>query len=204
MTYTSRHDFPETLPDAKTQYCWQCKAPGAYKAGTDPVRYQCDACGQASERVLIYDPNMQQYFDEQDRLVHESCGVFIQRADGKLLLFQRTKFPYLLTIPAGHLEQGEDPLEAAIRETEEEVGIRPDELTLLYKGTIEPEPCLGGADIHHWHAYACRVEGDNHVQLDEEGSGWGWYSTNNLTDENTVQPVMYLLRQEAVLKKLGL
>ncbi|HSH55954.1 MAG TPA: NUDIX hydrolase [Candidatus Limnocylindrales bacterium] len=193
MTYTSRSDFPDTFPDTKTQYCWQCKATGVSKVGTDPVKYQCETCSAVSDRVLIYDPNMQMYFDEQERLVHESCGVFIMRGDGKILLFQRTKFPYLLTIPAGHIEQGEEPLAAAKRESEEEVGIKADNLTVLFDGTIEGDSCLGGADIHNWHAYTQKITDGADVVLDEEGSDWGWYDRSELSSANTVQPVLYIL-----------
>jgi ADP-ribose pyrophosphatase YjhB (NUDIX family) len=198
MRYTSRQDFPPIFPSTKTQYCWQCKTPGAVKIGTDPVTYDCQACGRQSERVLIFDPNMQMHFDDKARLVHESCGVFVTRADGKLLLFKRTKFPYLLTIPAGHMEIGEAADDCARRETEEEVGISPGTLTRAYTGDIVGDSCLGGADIHHWHAYACLAEAAAEIRLDAEGSAWNWYDIGELTAENTVQPVMFLLQDSAV------
>jgi 8-oxo-dGTP pyrophosphatase MutT (NUDIX family) len=202
MHYTSRQDFPGTLPDTKTQYCWHCKSPGAQKTGTDPVEHACAVCGRTSPRVLIHDPNMQAYFDDNGRLVHESCGFILVRRDGKLLLFKRTKFPYLLTIPAGHLEQGEDPAVCAVRETEEEVGVTPTESVELFNGTIEGDSCLGGADIHLWYAYGSLLGDDASVKLDGEGSSWGWYDRAELNAENTVQPLLYLLADKEVIDKL--
>ncbi|MBX6334239.1 NUDIX hydrolase [Candidatus Saccharibacteria bacterium] len=141
---------------------------------------------------------MQQYFDEQDRLVHESCGVFLIKADSKLLLFRRTKFPYLLTIPAGHLVIGEDPKTAALRETREEVGIALSRLEKIFEGVIEGDSCQGGADIHHWNAFAGVVDNTVNVTLDSEGTSWGWFDRRELTEHNTVQPVLHLLAQEKV------
>jgi 8-oxo-dGTP pyrophosphatase MutT (NUDIX family) len=202
MTFTKRSDFPETLPTDKTQYCWHCHSPGAEKQGTNPVSYYCAACGQNAERVLIHDPHMQAHFDAQERLVHESCGVFLFRRDGKVLLFKRTKFPFLLTIPAGHLEDNEDPLSCARRETQEEVGIAVDALAHLYEGNIIGDSCLGGADIHHWNAYGAVVADNVAVKLDSEGESWQWYDLTQLTPDNTVQPVLFLLAQPDLQKAL--
>jgi ADP-ribose pyrophosphatase YjhB (NUDIX family) len=145
---------------------------------------------------------MQMHFDNNGRLIHESCGVIITNRAGKLLLFKRTKFPYLLTIPAGHLEIGEAPLTCAGRETEEEIGVRPENLIELFVGDIEGDSCLGGADIHHWYAYGCVVDDAIKVQLDGEGLSWGWYDKQDLSSKNTVQPVMYLIGKDEVTRRL--
>jgi len=202
--YTTRSDFPELLPSKKTQYCWDCHAPGAYKIEDKLVQYGCNDCSTISDRVLIHDPNMQSYFDEQDRLVHEGCGMFMISPEGKLLLFKRRKYPYLLTIPAGHLEQGEQPGPAAIRETEEEVGIKVTSILPVFSGAIEGDSCLGGADIHSWDAFATVIPKNSKPRLDGEGSAWGWYSPSALTASNTVQPVLYMLQQTAVKQALGI
>lgn len=197
MNYTKRSDFPAELPDKKTQYCWICHSSGAIRRDQDGiVSYFCDTCGASSPRVLIYDPQMIAWFDGKDRLVHESCGVFLKRSDEKLLLFKRTKFPYLLTIPAGHLEINEQPDLCAIRETEEEVGLKVAEIKKVFEGNIEGDSCLGGADIHKWHAYVADINPtqENDIKLDEEGSGWDWYDISDLNKENTVQPVLYIIK----------
>ncbi len=54
----------------------------------------------------------------------------------KLLMFKRSKdkkrFPGWWALPGGHIDQGEDPLQAAIREVQEETGviITPEEIKL--------------------------------------------------------------------------
>lgn len=197
-SYTKRSDFPKVLPSVTRQYCWQCHADGAVRRDHDGVvSYSCLACGADSPRVLVYDPKMVLWFDDEERLVHEGCGVFVRQADGKLLLFQRTKYPYLLTIPAGHMENGEAPDLCAVRETKEEIGIQPTNLRKVFEGVIEGDSCLGGADIHYWHAYVSTIDARQApaVQLDEEGASWGWYDPRDLHAGNTVQPVLYLMQQ---------
>ncbi len=199
MTYTTRSDFPDALPNTKTHYCWSCHASGAYRKDLDDgtIVYACSVCGAESPRVLIHDPRMSAWFEDQKRLIHESCGIFITRGDGKLLLFQRTKFPYLLTIPAGHLEVGEGPDVCAVRECEEEVGISPRRVQKIFEGNVEGDSCLGGADIHKWHVYTAAIDDAQQaaIKLDEEGSAWDWYSRDELNADNTVYPVIHLLTQ---------
>ncbi len=89
--------------------------------------YHCNTCVKLSERVLIYDPSMMQSFNEKGDLVHYSAGVLLLNDTKELLLFLRTKYPFLYTIPAGHISKGEDPKEAALRETEEEVYVALDD-----------------------------------------------------------------------------
>ncbi len=204
MRYTVRTDFPAVMPPAKTGYCWHCHAPGPMKRGIRHVRYVCEICGRTSGRVLIYDPNMAMSFDEQDRLVHKSCGVLVTRHDGKLLLFQRAKFPYLLTLPAGHVEAGDRDMEARARlEMQEEIGLAPEQFWPAFQGQIVGDSCLGGADIHDWFAYAATVADDSSLALDEEGVGWGWYDAATLHKSNTVQPLLYILDQPSVQTTLS-
>jgi 8-oxo-dGTP pyrophosphatase MutT (NUDIX family) len=57
------------------------------------------------------------------------CGIIILRKDGAALLQHRDNIPTindpgLWVIPGGHLEHDENPLEAAVREVEEETCYR--------------------------------------------------------------------------------
>lgn len=162
--------------------------------GCDHINYYCSYCGKHSDRVLIFDPFMQMNFDTKGNLVHKSCGIFITNRNGKVLLFRRTKFPFLLTIPAGHLGIGENPESAAIREAKEEVGIEINDMEEIFSGTVYGDACLGGADIHYWTAYRALLDDEAiSISLDEEGKYWGWYEPDELSPENTVQPVLHIL-----------
>ena len=56
-----------------------------------------------------------------------SIYLIIRNKEGKILLQRRqgTKlWPGFLALPAGHVDEGEDPYEASIREAREELGIK--------------------------------------------------------------------------------
>jgi 8-oxo-dGTP pyrophosphatase MutT (NUDIX family) len=64
--------------------------------------------------------------------------------------------------PAGAVEQGEDPRDAASRELREETGWRAGKLTLL--GRVQPNPAFMGNWCHTWLAEELTLEGA--VRLD--------------------------------------
>lgn len=73
----------------------------------------------------------------------KSVGVVVV-SNGKILCGTRhNDFGYgLICGPGGHIEDGETAEEAAIRETEEEFGITPKDLTLIGYGPVEPDTGL--------------------------------------------------------------
>lgn len=74
-------------------------------------------------------------------VVEHSGGVCVApyTEDGDLIFVKQFRYPYkttLLELPAGKLEKGEDPLEAGMRELEEECGVIAE--TVIPLGTIYP------------------------------------------------------------------
>lgn len=70
------------------------------------------------------------------------CVVAIQ--DGNLLMVEQYRYAYgkvLIELPAGKLEVGEVPELAAIRELEEEVGVRADSVELICTAAPTPAYC---------------------------------------------------------------
>ncbi len=62
-----------------------------------------------------------------------ACVLYVE--DGKVLLVRQYRYAYgehLYELPAGKLNEGEDPAKAAFRELEEEAGIIAEKLELLY------------------------------------------------------------------------
>ena len=77
------------------------------------------------------------------REVVEHCGgsAVLCEKDGKVLLVKQFRYPYkeeLWEIPAGKLNPGEDPKETALRELEEECGVKAKRVSLLYE--VYPTP----------------------------------------------------------------
>ncbi len=92
-----------------------------------------------------------------------ACVLFVK--DGKVLLVRQYRYAYgesIYEIPAGKLEKGEDPMQAAARELEEEGGVRADELRLLY--IVYPTPGYTNEKIYVYEAISAR---ETQAHLDE-------------------------------------
>lgn len=81
-----------------------------------------------------------------------ACVLYVE--DGKVLLVRQFRYAYgesIYEIPAGKLEVGEDPKEAAARELEEEAGVKAERLELLF--TLYPTPGYTNEKIYIYRAY---------------------------------------------------
>ena len=111
---------------------------GAY--GADPSRYQF------IPRVLLI-------------VTHEDRVLLIRRSLAKKL------WPGKYNAPGGHVEMGEDPHEAGLRELAEETGVMVDALAL--RGLIVAETGLAGSGIL---VFVFRAEAPNpQLQASSEG-----------------------------------
>ncbi len=101
-------------------------------------------------------------------VVHHSGGaavLFVK--DNKILLERQFRFPYnkvIWEIPAGKLNKGEDPLDAAKRELEEETGFRAENLRHLID--IYPSPGYTDEIIYIYLADGADMVG-SHLDEDE-------------------------------------
>jgi len=202
---SKRSDFPPELPAVHTKYCFVCGASTivkVVKAIDSGVQYVffCSTCQTESERVRIWDPHMIQSFNADEELIHEGAGVIVQNERSEILLFMRSKYPFLWTIPGGHMSLGEDPKAAALRELAEEAGLTLSEATLVYTGTIDGDECMGGADVHVWHLFHA-ITSNTAVVLDEEGNSFAWFGLEALP-KNLTFPVQYLLGLPVVQEAL--
>jgi len=118
-----------------------------------------------------------------------SASVFLHR-DGEILILKRAG-GYASGgwfVPGGHVEFGETPLQAAVRETEEEAGIVLDPATLSLVGvtTYYPEP-----DLQHLGViYLAPCPAEAECVLNEEHAGFRWvtpeyYRRRFLDEERT-------------------
>lgn len=118
--------------------------------------------------------------------VHYSAGAFIKNDKGQFLLIDRLKKPFGFACPAGHVDEGETPSEAIIREVEEETGLV---VKFMLKHDtseytdIPQETCSRGVSIHEWSIFSVVAEGELIFKADEVKS-IGWYSVEEIKELN--------------------
>lgn len=123
----------EKNKDPGTEGSASTAAPAATKLPQDMSEQEKEKTGQDNDNSDSEEPNT-------SSSKTASVGVICVR-DGKILMAQRKKGQSvgLFGGPGGHIERGETPEQAAFRETEEEFGISPKDLTFLGYGPTEQE-----------------------------------------------------------------
>ncbi len=90
------------------------------------------------------------------------CVAALTENNG-LLFVRQFRYPYskvLLELPAGKLEKGEDPLQAGLRELEEECGVKAENVVSM--GTIYPTVAYCNEIIHLYLARGL-IKGKQHL-----------------------------------------
>ena len=98
---------------------------------------------------------------------HPGGAAILCVQDGKVILVRQYRYAYreeLLEIPAGKLNRGEDPLDAAVREFEEETGLKAEKMNLLF--TLYPSPGYCDEKIYIYKAEGISA-GAQHLDEDE-------------------------------------
>jgi 8-oxo-dGTP pyrophosphatase MutT (NUDIX family) len=108
------------------------------------------------------------------------ASVAAYNADG-MLLFGRRGDSQKWTLPGGHLNPGEEPMEGARRELLEEAGLTGQDFQFLGRGLGGPK---GDIIIY---AFRCVVEGepDASQDPDEEIEDWKWTEPDDMPEEVT-------------------
>lgn len=128
------------------------------------------------------------------KVIHFSVGAVIVNKVGEILLVDRKWPPPGFAGVAGHVDEGDSPEEAIIREVLEESGLTATKTELLYEEFIEWNYCNSGVTGHHWYLYKVTTTGEPAPQLDEVKS-IGWYSKERLSELKLEEVWQYWFRK---------
>jgi 8-oxo-dGTP diphosphatase len=153
------------------KFCPRCGAPVQTQFHFGRERPICPSCGW----VHFADPKV-------------AAAVLVE-SEGRVLLVQRANDPFkgCWTVPAGFVDAGEDPAEAAVRECFEETG-----LTVQITGLIEiiaGREHPRGSDFVIF--YRGQAEGGE-LNAGDDASAAGWFERGNLP-QLAFQSTAYLL-----------
>jgi nucleoside triphosphatase len=95
-------------------------------------------------------------------------GVVVENNDGEILMARSPKWNGKWVMPGGHVEPGEKLVEAAVREGEEETGLKLRPIALFDWGElINPKDFHRPAHFVYFNTY-CKIEGGSvHLQKEE-------------------------------------
>lgn len=146
-----------------------------------------------------------------DQYFRAGAGVVLARSDGNVLALERLDIPGAWQLPQGGLNEGEEPLEAGLRELREETGIRPELVTvedstvdwLAYELPAElRSDKTGRGQAHRW--FLLRAKRDDlqiHLKSEQqEFAAYAWMGMAELVKEAVFfrRPVY-----EQILKRFG-
>lgn len=137
--------------------------------------------------------------------VHLSVGAIITNGDGMILMIDRNKTPFGWACPAGHVDDGELPIDAVAREVEEETGLTVTEITDM-RCTIQDslempqDLCSRGIGTHLWSIYSVKTEGTL-VMKEDEVKAIMWVTPEYLPTTNLEPAWRYWLEKFGIIKK---
>ncbi len=159
------------MANTEFNFCPRCATPVFYEQRFGAMREICPQCGW----IHFVDPKV-------------AAGVLVI-SDARVLLVRRVNEPYrgMWTLPAGFVNGGEDPAEAAARECLEETGlsVRVTRLFDIVSGREHPR----GADFII--VYQAEVI-SGEMKPDDDADAVEWFDKNNLP------PLAFLATQKVL------
>jgi 8-oxo-dGTP pyrophosphatase MutT (NUDIX family) len=188
-----KFDLPIPTDGKVHIYCVTCDADNTKK--TQQAGRTVFVCprGHKNDRALYYG-GVKFWIAPDKELWHESVGVFVRNAEGKFLFTDRTEFPFGIAVPAGHVDEGESPLEGAKRELEEEAGLPGAGLRHLFTADITGHGCSGGSDAHRWYVYGLELTPQMSLRISDEGQNPVWLSLTEAATKEAPYEIRYMLK----------
>lgn len=132
------------------------------------------------------------------KLTYRPCvGIMLLNKDGMIFTGERLDMPGAWQMPQGGIDEGEDATTAALRELEEEIGVSPEQVTILTSTNDWlyydlPENLIGKAwggkfrgQKQIWYLMQLQADDDSiNIDTDHpEFSRWRWSNRIQLIDD---------------------
>ncbi len=118
------------------------------------------------------------------RTMHYSVGALVQNENNEYFLMDRKYEPYGFAGMAGHVDAGEYPLQALMREGREEMGVELHNVRPILAEEVPWNHCrndgINRIEIHYWHLYSARVNVSDITVNEHEARRWGWFTKDEI------------------------
>lgn len=177
------------------QYCIHCFLPTVERIYRDAkTYYQCASCRTVAERSLVVDNGIVWWAGHDRVYWHESVGILALDEKKRILTILRKIFPFAYALPAGHLDIGEKPEVAALRELHEETGLSNSVLRPVAQFDLHGDSCRRGSDDHRWHLFAAMISSKTPIQLNNEVASVEWLDRDTLLAKSNITfPLRHIL-----------
>ncbi len=123
-----------------------------------------------------------------------TAEVYIFHEDS-LLMFKRSetkkKFPGFWSLPGGHIDEGEDPLAAALREVNEETGVTISSDDIKLK-VVAMHHHIDRGELYVAFAFAARINSEPKMLIQSEEGTSHWVKKSEALElENVFPPIKY-------------
>ncbi len=115
-------------------------------------------------------------------VIHCGVGAVIEK-NNKYLLIDRAITPFGFGCICGHINEGENPEKALIREIKEELGLNVSNYKLVLERELKNRGCSIGRIPHYCYIFECEVNGEININQKEVKSA-GWYSKEEIKKLN--------------------
>lgn len=168
-------------PIPSGNYCFVCGTKNVKPIVTNNGEEYICINHHVHPRVFFFDSKTPNYFEEGE-LIHKTVGAIIKKdmnGEPHYLLFLRRKYPFLYTIPAGHLEDEQNLQSEVAREVQEETSMSVESSKLIWQHPLKLyDPCRRGADYHYWFVFETSCRGE--PKLSDEGKSLDWFTRNQV------------------------
>jgi 8-oxo-dGTP pyrophosphatase MutT (NUDIX family) len=115
---------------------------------------------------------------------NKSVGIIVRRTDGAVALLKRARFPFGYAPVAGHIDDHGSVEQAAIDESQEEIGL------IITKENLHPTDVAGtrfnnhcrrrGGTFHDWWVFIVDQFSGDIIPSADETKGAGWYAIQDI------------------------